>query len=219
MKTVLAYGDSLTWGMDAQKMRRHVHEDLWPSVLGQKLGGGVNVINAGLGGRTTMFDDHAVAADRNGVRILPTVLGMFEPLDLVIFMLGTNDLKTFVNGSAVAAALGIKRLIEITRSYAYEGGGGVPQVLVAAPPHVLQFGPSERFPLLSPRNPAGPSLADCYREAAAATGAEFFDAATVASAEGGGDGVHLDAANTRAIGVALAPVVARMLGIAEAKAA
>ena len=45
-------------------------------MLEQRLGGEARVINASLGGRTTMFDDYAAASDRNGVRILPTVLGM-----------------------------------------------------------------------------------------------------------------------------------------------
>ena len=51
------------------------------------------------------------------------------------------------------------------------------------------------------------------------TGADVFDAATVTSAAGGGDGIHLDAANTRAIGEALAPIVGAILGINAVKAA
>ena len=33
MKTVLCYGDSLTWGYDAASLGRHPLEDRWPSVL------------------------------------------------------------------------------------------------------------------------------------------------------------------------------------------
>ena len=219
MKTVLAYGDSLTWGMNALTLRRHAQEDLWPSVLGTKLGNAAQVINAGLGGRTTMFDDHGAMADRNGVRILPTVLGTFDPIDLMIFMLGTNDLKTFLNGSAIGAAQGMKRLIEIVKTYPYEGKAPAPKILIVSPPLVLRHGPTENFPLQSPRVDESGDLAALYRLVAQGAGTEFFDAATVATAEGGGDGVHLDAANTRAIGAALAPVAARMLGIGEGKAA
>ena len=43
-------------------------------------------------------------------------------------------------------------------------------------------------------------------------GCGFFDAGTVARTTPL-DGVHLDAANTRAIGTALAPLVAKMLGL------
>src|SRR5688572_1006716 len=217
MKTVIAYGDSLTWGMDARSGARHAHIDQWPSVLEAGLGGHARIINAGLNGRTTMFDDYAVAADRNGARILPTILATFEPIDLVIIMLGSNDVKLWVGGSAVAAAQGVRRLVEIVGTFPYAGGRPAPRVLILAPPKVEQLGPSAEFPLLSPRSPE--SLANVYADVAKLTGAGFFDAATVASAAGGGDGVHLDAANTRAIGEALVPIVGALLGINAVKAA
>ena len=219
MKTVLCYGDSLTWGMNAQAMRRHAHEDQWPSVLEARLGAAARVVNAGLGGRTTMFDDHAVSADRNGARVLPTILATFDPIDLVILMLGTNDLKTFINGSAVGAAQGMKRLVEIVRTFAYEGNPTPPQVLIVSPPAVDALGPTPTFPLLSPRSAEGANLAAAYAAVAKSTGCAFFDTAPIATANGGGDGVHLDAANTRAIGEALAPVVARLLGLSVRSAA
>jgi lysophospholipase L1-like esterase len=211
MKTILAYGDSLTWGANAITGRRHRHEDQWPTVLEAELHGAARVVNASLGGRTTMFDDHGAAADRNGARILPTVLGMFEPIHLVIFMLGTNDVKTWVTGSAVGAAQGLKRLVEIARSFPYENGIA-PGVLIVAPPGVEQRDPSPDFPLLSPRTNDIDRLGATYARLARDLGAVFFDAGTVASAKGGGDGVHLDAANTRAIGTALVDPVSALLG-------
>ena len=58
MKTVLCYGDSLTWGYNAENLSRHALADRWPSVLQAALGSGVKVIAEGLNGRTTAFDDH-----------------------------------------------------------------------------------------------------------------------------------------------------------------
>src|SRR5688572_10309161 len=72
--TVLCYGDSLTWGYDPAGPSRHRLEDRWPSVLAAGLGGRFHVIAEGLNGRTTAFDDHLSAADRNGARLLPTLL-------------------------------------------------------------------------------------------------------------------------------------------------
>src|SRR5690606_1894047 len=67
MKTILAYGDSLTFGANPQTGGpRHAYEDRWPTVLEQGLGGKVRVIAEGLGGRTTAFDDFTADADRNG---------------------------------------------------------------------------------------------------------------------------------------------------------
>lgn len=218
MKTILAYGDSLTWGMDGRTLSRHPHADLWPTALETALGGAARVINAGLNGRTTMFDDYTTYADRNGVRVLPTILATFEPIDLVIFLLGTNDMKTFTSGSAVGAAQGMKRLIEITRSFPYHSKV-LPEVLIVSPPKAEKLGPWGDYPLLSPRTGEVDLLSGLYAEVAKATGSAFFDAATVSSAVTGGDGIHLDAANTRAIGQALAPVAARILGIKDVRAA
>jgi lysophospholipase L1-like esterase len=219
MNTVLCYGDSLTWGMNAATMMRHAYEDLWPSVVEKQLSGAVRVINASLGGRSTSFDDHSVPADRNGARILPTILGTFDPIDVVVIMLGTNDMKTWINGSAVAAAQGMRRLVEIVRGYPYEGGAAAPRILIVSPPPATELAPFGAFPLLSPRTAEGLELPAKYKVVAETTGCEFFDAATVASTRDGGDGVHLDARNTRAIGEALVPIIARMLDISTEKAA
>ena len=74
MKTVLAYGDSLTWGYDPVNLGRHAYEDRWTSVLQKALGHGVRVIAEGLNGRTTAYDDHLADCERNGVKLLPSIL-------------------------------------------------------------------------------------------------------------------------------------------------
>ena len=81
MKTVLAFGDSLTWGADAATGGRHVFEDRWPTVLEKELGGLARVIAEGLSGRTISMDDHASLADLNGARALPMLLATPTPLD------------------------------------------------------------------------------------------------------------------------------------------
>ncbi|RCK43477.1 arylesterase [Thalassospira profundimaris] len=204
-KTVLAYGDSLTWGYHPEHGRRHPFDDLWPTVLGDGLGQQARMIGAGLSGRTTAFDDHTAPADRNGARILPTLLGSHDPLDLVIIMLGTNDLKSFICGDVRGAVAGMARLVDIVRSYPYKAGPA-PEVMVMAPPHLCK---TERA---GGTLPTAHSIAESQKFAAAyqvlarEKNCHFFDAATVATASSV-DGVHLDAANTRAIGAALVPLV------------
>ena len=102
MKTVLCYGDSLTWGFNAEG-GRHAFEDRWPSVLQASLDNSVRAIAEGLNGRTTAFDDYVAGADRNGARILPTVVMTHMPIDLIIFLLGTNDMKPWIHGNPMAA--------------------------------------------------------------------------------------------------------------------
>jgi lysophospholipase L1-like esterase len=212
VKTILAFGDSLTFGTDAVKMGRHAREDRWPSVLAAGLGADVEVIAEGLGGRTTAFDDHTAAADRNGARVLPTLLSSHAPLDAVVIMLGSNDLKPFVSGSAKATTAGMRRLVQIVQTHPYGNDGGVPAVVIVSPPH---FGPSDQpggGPAMDRDIEESRRLAPLYELAAKETGALFFDAATVAKVDRV-DGVHLDAANTRAIGAGLVPVLRKVLGL------
>ena len=80
-----------------------------------ELGMGVLVVPDGLNGRTTAFDDHLADADRNGARILPTVLVTHAPIELVVILLGANDMKPFICGHAIGAKQGVERLVGIVR--------------------------------------------------------------------------------------------------------
>ncbi|GLQ09584.1 arylesterase [Devosia yakushimensis] len=215
MKTILAYGDSLTYGADPGGGPRHAYEDRWPTTLEQGLGGKARVIAEGLGGRATAYDDWTAAADRNGARILPTLLDSHKPLDLIIIMLGTNDLKPFVAGSAAYAARGARRLVELTRGHFAATGEAAPQILLVSPPHIVETTNENmlsNFGGLDHLLRESHDFARHYRRHADETGVAFFDAATAAKADPR-DGVHLDAANTRAIGAGLVPVVKSILGL------
>lgn len=213
MKTILCYGDSITWGSDPETGGRHAFEDRWTTVLQKALGSEVQVIADGLRGRTTAFDDNMAACDRNGVRILPTVLYTHAPLDLVIFMLGSNDMKPAIAGTAVAAMQGMRRLIEIVRLNATrDGTSEPPAVLIIAPPPLCETANTEYAGMLAGGVPQSQMLASLYADLADESGCGFFDAASVATSSPI-DGVHLNTENTRAIGKALEPIVRMMLGI------
>ncbi|MTH77337.1 SGNH/GDSL hydrolase family protein [Paracoccus aestuariivivens] len=207
MKQILAFGDSLTWGADPVTGLRHPPAAQWPMVLEAELGN-ARVIGDGLGGRTTIRDDHSGAASRNGAWALQMALGVHMPLDLVILMLGTNDLKPVHGGQAISAQSGIRRLAEIVETFPYKPRKAVPKLLIVAPPFC---GPTASGGPAGGRIIAESQLfAPLYASLARELGCGFFDAATVAnpSVE---DGVHLDAANTIAIGKALAGPVADLL--------
>lgn len=57
MKSVLVFGDSLSWGRVPGQRERHVFEDRWPNIVSNALGDDVRVIEECLPGRTTVFDD------------------------------------------------------------------------------------------------------------------------------------------------------------------
>jgi lysophospholipase L1-like esterase len=211
MKSILAFGDSLTWGYIALQSKRHAYEDRWPNVLAAGLKGQARVIEEGLNGRTTSYDDQAVSFQRNGAKILPALLVTHQPLDLLIIMLGSNDLKFREKGAAFHAALGMENLIELTRRCEYTGEYKAPPILIVSPPHLRKSDDPWFDELWGHQLEESKQLSRHYARLAKDTGCHFFDASTVATAckEDGG---HLDAKNTRAIGEALVPVVKKILG-------
>jgi lysophospholipase L1-like esterase len=216
MKTILAYGDSITYGSSAIiGGPRHAYEDRWPSVLEAGLGGAARVIAEGLGGRTTVHDDWYANADRNGARILPTLLASHNPLDAVVIMLGTNDLKPFRGRTALEASYGIRRLVQVIRGHAAMDGSTPPAIVIVAPPHLST---TNVHPEMMDHFGQGDAIAQSklfatyYKRRADELGTAFFDASTAAQPDPN-DGVHLDAKNTRAIGEGLVPVVTSLLGL------
>lgn len=93
MKTILCYGDSNTYGLKSDLVSRYPRNVRWTGILQEKLGSEYYVIEEGLGGRTTVWDD-PVEDYKNGKKYLLPCLDSHKPLDLVIIMLGTNDLKS-----------------------------------------------------------------------------------------------------------------------------
>jgi len=212
MKTVLCYGDSLTWGYVPDGSGRHALQDRWPQVLQAELGDAVHVIADGLNGRTTAFDDHLSGFERNATRTLQTALGTHFPLDLVIIMLGTNDMKTVVCGDAFNTKRGMQRLIEIVRTAPYQFEANAPAVMIMSPPTLGPSGTDEFRLIFRDGVEQSHLLARFYGDAAELAGCTFFDAGSVAKTSPI-DGVHLDAENTRAIGKAIAPIVRDILDL------
>ena len=212
MRSILAFGDSLTWGYDPVSRGRHAYEDRWTSVLQKALGHGVRVIPEGLNGRTTAYDDHLADCDRNGVRLLPSVLETHKPIDLVIILLGTNDLKRGIQGTAIGATSGIKRLVKLVQHHDWGFDFDAPEVLDVAPPAIRETANVMFGAMFNHSVEEGAMLASMYRDAADELGCGFFDAGSVAQTTPL-DGIHLDADNTRAIGRGLEPVVRMMLGM------
>ena len=91
MKTILCYGDSNTYGLMPDSPDRYPRDVRWTGILQKKLGEDYYVIEEGLSGRTTLWDD-PIEEHKNGKKYLLPCLETHKPLDLVVIMLGTNDL-------------------------------------------------------------------------------------------------------------------------------
>src|SRR5208283_1988464 len=147
-KRILVFGDSNSWGFvpnpTGDPTTRYDASTRWPRAMINRLGAGFELIEEGLSARTTNLDDpqfdipsvHLKGAPLNGAMILPAILASHLPLDLVIIMLGSNDLKARFNRSASEIAQAVVSLAGLIADC--KGGVatvyGSPQVLLVAPP-------------------------------------------------------------------------------------
>lgn len=138
MKTILCYGDSNTWGWNPDTGLRYPRDIRWPGRLQIELGPTYYVIEEGLNGRTTVWDD-PIEEHKNGKTYLYPCLESHKPLDLVVLMLGTNDLKTRFWLSTLDIVSGIARLVEIIQSSRSGVQETSPKILLLAPPLVTNL--------------------------------------------------------------------------------
>lgn len=209
MKTILCYGDSNTWGYDAATEGRYGFNQRWTTVLARELGSDYLVIPEGLNGRTTVWPDPIEGEYKSGKSILYAILESHHPIDLVVLMLGTNDLKHRWGLSAWDIARGAQTLVEMMQASAFGPDLRPPQVLLIAPPPTCVQG--TRFEeMFAGSDEKSQRLAHFYRVVADEFGCGFLNAGDriVSSAL---DGIHLDAAELPKLGQAVAAKVREML--------
>ncbi|GAB5445251.1 thioesterase family protein [Gymnodinialimonas sp.] len=206
MARILVYGDSNTHGTVPLTVlgqsERFAPGVPWPDVLAELTGH--CVIAEGLPGRTTVHEDPVDGGARNGAAVLPAVLMSHVPLDAVVIMLGTNDLKPRFATSAFDIAKSVERLVGIT-------GSLVPaaKVLVVCPAPVTETGVLvDAFAGAEARQRG---LEAHMAAAATRVGAGFASVADFAAASDV-DGVHLDAAAHRALAEGLVAPLGALLG-------
>jgi lysophospholipase L1-like esterase len=206
MKTVLCYGDSITWGRNALDGSRFPFEQRWPGVLQARLGGDYRVIEEGLGGRTVATDSW-VMPYRDGRAMLGPILESHAPLDWVIIMLGTADCAPTYRLNVGDIAFGITTMLWNIAKSAAGPRGAAPQILLVSPPHFGKLSPfMELFYRGAEETNRG--LASAYATVAAACGAQFLDAAIVVPPSPS-DGVHPDANGHRQLGETIAALVVK----------
>ncbi len=112
MKQILCFGDSNTYGLIPNTSGRYDWGIRWTSLLDESVRDkGYRVVEEGLCGRTSIFDD-PLRDGRNGYKLITTLLETHKPVDTVILMLGTNDCKTFYDANATVIGKGIERIVD-----------------------------------------------------------------------------------------------------------
>ena len=174
MTDVLCFGDSNTWGYNPKDGSRFPWGVRWTSVLQEQLKDqGIRVIEEGLCGRTTVFED-PLRQGRKGVELFPTLLETHGQPDQIVLMLGTNDCKTVFSASADVIGKGIVRLLDQAKQFAPDS-----KILLISPiflgERVWEEGFDQEFSSESVE--VSKKLGDVYEKIAEQYGTDFFRAA------------------------------------------
>ena len=178
MKQIICFGDSNTWGYDGESKKRLPWGKRWTSLLQEKLKGvDVRIIEEGLCGRTTIFED-PLREGRKGTALLPVILETHMLSDLLVLMLGTNDCKTIFKASSQVIASGVERLIDQVERLSPQT-----KILLVSPitlgEKVWQEGYDPEFSQESVE--VSKALAAEYEKLAEKKGISFLDAAKIVS--------------------------------------
>ena len=206
--TIMTFGDSNTYGTPPALARgetqRFDASTRWPMVMQDALGADYHVIEEGLPGRTTVLGDPIMGAHMDGRAGLKIALESQGPIDLLTIMLGTNDAQTHHARSAEQIAGGLASLLYIARSEPYQTRHQGFDILLIAPPPVVEQG-TYRDSLLGAAAKTT-ALTGLIAELAAHWGVQFFDAGAHISTSAI-DGVHFAAEDHRVLGHALATAI------------
>lgn len=132
MRRIVCFGDSNTWGYKAVSGERYSEEERWPCLLQKLLGNGYKIEEEGLNGRTTSLDD-PIREHMSGTEYIECCLDTNSPADLVIIMLGTNDLKIHFSSTPFFITKGMELLVSKVLKSGCGVGGDVPLVLIVSP--------------------------------------------------------------------------------------
>jgi len=225
-RRILIYGDSNSWGYEARSdggpTNRFPPHRRWTGIVQRALGPDYIVIEDGLNLRTTDLDGENWAGSVmrpdtvNGARHLPVSIAANMPLDLVVIMLGTNDLQARYRRTPrqiAEAAISLARMVQ-----ASAGGIGTqyraPKVLIVSPVQVSTIPIEEWRSRYAGSREKSLGFATAFKEAADAAHIPVLDAAAaIGGAAHGADGIHLSASDHRKLAAAILPAIRQAIGV------
>lgn len=211
MRTILCFGDSNTYGADPSGSRL-ASDVRWPGVLLKELGDGYHIIEEGLPGRTTVWND-PVEGIMSGKDYLAPCLQSHAPLDLVVIMLGTNDLKQRYSVSALDIAISTLSLARIVKTtFSKPWITKIPQVLILVPPPIKEIGLFAG--IFAGGEEKSKQLAEAFATLSQFTDAHILDTSTVIVSSDA-DGIHFEAGEHQKLGKAVAEKVRNVLKFDE----
>lgn len=211
MENILCFGDSNTFGWDPDGLTRFDEKTRWAGVLAGLLGREYRVLEEGLGGRTTVFPDMA-SEGRCGRDYLVPCVQSHQPLDLVILMLGTNDMKRTFSPTSLEIGRGMESLVQILKTPYIWDSLVPPRVLVVSPVRLGENLGETPFAEMFDGNRGiaiSRELPGVYRQLAEKYECDFMDAGQAAQPSLT-DAVHMNAENHRKLAKAFFEKIQQM---------
>ena len=197
MRRILCFGDSNTYGYSPDG-QRYAEDSIWPGIMGKLLGDRFEVVADGKNGRTIAFDDPYMEGC-NGMRDIEASLEANAPLDLVVLMLGTNDLKKYFDATPAQIAENLKQMCELIQQKTDA------KILIASPMLLgdeIEFSPTLSLEFGRAQIDYSFDFAPQFSKVAKEVGAGFIDLAVVAMSSGA-DCLHLMPEEHEQIGAAM----------------
>ncbi len=213
-KRIVCFGDSNTWGYDPVTRLRYDADTRWPMRMQKILGDGYQVIEEGQNGRTIACEDPWEWGTKKGMDYVLPMVESQNPFDLLIIMLGSNDLKKKFHLPAGDIAGSLQNMLMRVMGYLrYQCHNTGAKILIVSPVHIgadIETSPFAEFfdGKASIENSKG--LARWYRLVAEQFGCEFMDASETAK-PGTFDSLHMAPEGHRALAEAMAGKVAEIL--------
>ena len=211
---ILCFGDSNTWGCVGRWQEselpppRYDEAHRWPDVMAAELGEKYHVVADALCGRTTIYTHRDEGPMYSAEPYLLPCMRSHSPLDLLIIMLGTNDIYNYPALTSENIGDGITRLIDMAQASQWGRDFKAPRILVMAPIEVKKPDPNGRMLVYKKfRQEEGVALsklfASTYQKIAAEKGCGYLNAAEFAT-PCDADGLHMDENGQIALGKAVA---------------
>ena len=201
MKRILCYGDSNTWGTDDKTHNRLDEKTRFTKLLQKKLGKNFEVIEEGMRSRTLAIDDiKPPKGNRNGASYFAQSVYTHDPLDYIVIMLGTNDLKNRFNKDAKMCANELEEFyVSFVKNTLSKVLVNTPQIIIVAPSLIKDIDPD-----FAGAEEKSKFFNEEYSKVATKNNCIFVDNSIL---ESGIDGVHLTKESHKKLAEKLASII------------
>ncbi len=192
-KRIICFGDSNTWGYNPMDASRYDENTRWPMLLQKLLGDEFQIIEEGQNGRTIANADPWEWGCKCGMDYILPMVESHKPFDMLIIMLGSNDLKAKFHLPAGDIAGSLQNMLMKTKSFLKYQCGIEPTILIVSPPYLgedLKASPAAFMFDVDSAVENSKHLAQWYEIVARQFDCEFMDAAAFCKA-GEADSLHL----------------------------